>query len=242
MHNRDDMPNGVAYTNVGGRENNEDVFLADIADGCLLLAVADGLGGAEAGEAASGAAKETLRKLFEAAPKRFDLSAAIIKANEEIIALQKASRKTMKTTAAALYINGGTAVCGHVGDTRIYLFGKDGTIFYQSVDHSVSQMFVYTGEITLNEIRGHGDRNLLTKALGNGSDCEPDIREFPAREIHAALLCSDGFWEYVYEEEMGKLLRENDDNARKWLAAMKKTLRERQPEKCDNNTAIAVIF
>ena len=238
----DEKPNGVAYTHVGGRSNNEDAFLTAVADGCLLLAVADGLGGAEAGELASASVKGTLRRLFEAAPAGFDPDAAIRRANAELLALQHTSGKKMKTTVAVLYIRGGEAVCGHVGDSRLYLFGGDGAVLYQSVDHSVAQLHVFTGEITPAEIRGNADRNLLTKALGETEECAPEMAAFPARDLRAALLCSDGFWEYVYEAEMEELLRRHAPDARGWLVAMKRKMRERQPQNCDNNTAVAVIF
>ena len=224
MNITDEKPNGVAYTHVGGRSNNEDAFLAAVADGCLLLAVADGLGGAEAGELASASARSTLKELFDAAPARFDLAAAIRKANAEIIALQQTSGKKMKTTVTALYIRGDDALCGHVGDSRIYLFGGDGAVLYQSVDHSVAQLHVFTGEIAPGEIRGNADRNLLTKALGDAEECTPEMASFPARQLHAALL------------------RQYAPDARRWLVAMKRKMRERQPRDCDNNTAVAVIF
>lgn len=229
-----------AYSNVGGRANNEDSLVIEESHGCVLFAVADGLGGVEAGEIASGTAVEELKNQFLFEPQSFNLSQALVAANAEILRIQESSAKKMKTTITAVYVSYDGIQCAHVGDSRIYMFGKNG-IVYQSVDHSVSQMAVLAGEIKPEDIRNHEDRNMLTKALGVSDNLTVDVKKIPAENVSAILLCSDGFWEYVYEEEMIKILGETD-NPEEWINEMRTLLMQRKPDKNDNNTAIAVIL
>ena len=231
----------TAYSDVGGRSNNEDVYLVKAVGNRLLLCVADGLGGVAAGELASAEAKNTLEAVFADTQEPFDLPAAVENANTAILALQKRTGKQMKTTVAAVYIDENTVNCTHVGDSRIYLFAENG-ICYQSVDHSASQMAVIMGKITVDEIRSHEDRNLLTKTLGGSEVCSPENAVFPLREVRAALLCSDGFWEYVLEDEMRKALLDSKGDAYRWLAEMRSLVCGRTPADGDNHTAVAAIF
>ena len=228
-----------SYSDVGGRPNNEDAYLAVENNGDSLFVVADGLGGLDAGEVASGIATSALKQLFLADPGRFDLLDAIRIANEGILNCQASQGKKMKTTIAAVLIRDGVVSCAHVGDSRIYLFNRGG-IVYQSTDHSVSQMAVYAGEITRAEIRQHVDRNKLTRALGAESTLKIEYQEFPLRDVAAILLCSDGFWEYIYEKEMTSLLSVAGTPAR-WIEEMRKLLSLRVSGKNDNNTAVAAF-
>ena len=231
----------AVYSDIGGRSNNEDACLVKADGECLLLCVADGLGGVEAGELASAEAKSALEAAFAAAPEALDLPAAVEDANAAVLSLQQRTGKKMKTTVAAVYVNGDAVACAHVGDSRIYLFTENG-ICYQSRDHSVSQMAVELGEITVDEIRGHEDRNRLTKALGNSETCSPESASFPLRGLRAALVCSDGFWECVMENEMREALAKSNGRAHDWLAEMRGALWKRTPPNGDNHTAAAVIF
>ena len=231
--------NYTSYSDVGGRANNEDAYLAIENQGAYLFAVADGLGGIEAGEVASGIAISTLKQLFLSNTGQFDLIDTIGIANESILDCQENQSKQMKTTIAAVFIQNGKVFCAHVGDSRIYLFNKNG-IVYQSTDHSVSQMAVNAGEITTPEIRRHVDRNKLTRALGVESPLKIDYKMFSLSDITALLLCSDGFWEYVYEEEMTSLLSAEDTPVQ-WMEDMRKLLKLRVSKKNDNNTAVAAI-
>lgn len=229
-----------AYTNVGGRNNNEDAFETAEANGCCLFVLCDGLGGVDAGEIASDTAVNEIKNQFLFDPKGFELRQAVIAANEQILVKQQEDGKAMKTTVAAVYIADGTVYCSHVGDSRIYLFSESG-ICYQSIDHSASQMAVAVGEITPDGIRSHPDRNVLTNALGAYEDVNVEVKSFAAEEISAVLLCSDGFWEYVYEEEAEKLLADAD-SPEKWLADMRVLLDGRVSGRNDNNTAVAVFL
>ena len=229
-----------SYSDVGGRGNNEDACLAIESEGAYLFAVADGLGGVEAGEVASGIVISTLRQIFLSDARRFDLVDSLRIANELILDCQENQSKKMKTTIAAVYLQDGIISCAHVGDSRIYLFRND-RIVYQSTDHSVSQMAVYAGEITAPEIRRHVDRNKLTRALGVESELKIELKEFLADDVTALLLCSDGFWEYVYEEEMSALLSAAT-TPDQWIEEMRKLLSLRVNGNNDNNTAVAAVL
>ena len=230
----------TGYSDVGGRANNEDASLIAENEGAYLFAVADGLGGVEAGEVASEIVITTLKQLFLGNTSMFDLTNTIGIANESILDCQESRNKKMKTTIAAVLVQNGLVSCAHVGDSRIYLFNDQG-ILYQSPDHSVSQMAVYLGEITASGIRSHYDRNKLTRALGVESELKIEYCQFARQDVAAALICSDGFWEYVYEEEMVSLLTLSGSPER-WLSEMRKLLELRVRGDNDNNTAVAVIF
>lgn len=194
----------------------------------------------------------------------FDAGAAIKEANREILAAQRKIGKAMKTTVALAAILGEEVILAHVGDSRIYAFEKNG-IVYQSPDHSASQMAVLAGEITPAQIRHHADRNVLTRALGADERLKVDLTRKKRSETDALLLCSDGFWEYITEEEMcreksrtipgkhlswtsGKypsFLSENGHcgtgAAQKWLDHMKKIVQTGAPRNQDNNTAVVAV-
>ena len=146
----------------------------------------------------------------------------------------------MKTTLVFLAIEKGQARWMHVGDSRLYHFHA-GTIANQTMDHSVSQMAVLMGEITPHQIRFHEDRNRVLRALG-GESAKPDLSSAISREEgkEAFLLCTDGFWEYVYESEMEQTLGQSKD-PQQWLDKMLTILHSRTPADNDNFTA-AVVF
>lgn len=223
-----------SYTDPGGRENNEDSLLVYGSHNGILLVVADGLGGHDCGEVASGIAVATLKEEF--AGDGFDPVAAIKLANTRIMEKQAETGLAMKTTVCVAWVNGGAQLC-HVGDSRIYAM-NGGDIVWQTTDHSASQMAVTVGEITAREIRNHPDRNKLVRALGVADEVKVDVTSFAEGSFDALLLCTDGFWEYVYEEEM-TASRAPDPAA--WLGRMRQILAPRVPEGNDNNTAIVLI-
>ena len=222
-----------SYTHAGGRAVNEDSLYC----GDSLLIVADGLGGHGGGDKASQLAIRIVSKALDGAPADEDaICDAITKAHEEISDAFESSR----TTIALVSWDEKNAYAAHVGDSRIYQF-RGGRIIFQSRDHSVCQMYVMTGEITLDEIRGHNERNKLLRALGGGDRLKVDVRPIELLKGDALLLCSDGFWELVVEEDMERTLREAK-NAGEWLSAMRAIVSGKLNAGSDNNTAVAAIF
>ncbi len=232
------------YTNMGGRADNEDALYACETDGDYLFIVADGLGGHECGELASNLAVSVIKRKFNEAHRDgqiFDAVNAIEEANREILLVQDKIDKTMKTTVTLVAIIGDEVILAHVGDSRIYAFDENG-IIYQSLDHSASQMAVLAGEITPAQIRHHADRNVLMRALGAENRIKVDLTVKKVAEIDGFLLCSDGFWEYITEDEMCRERKAHaSSGAQVWLEHMRDIVRENAPKNQDNNTAIAVV-
>ncbi|MBO7252716.1 MAG: hypothetical protein J6V25_08825, partial [Oscillospiraceae bacterium] len=139
-----------------------------------------------------------------------------------------------------LNIEDGKARWMHVGDSRLYHF-VNGKLVHQTTDHSVSQMAVMMGEITTHQIRFHEDRNRVLRSLG-GENAKADVSALldVSSGNHAFLMCSDGFWEYVYEDEMEKTLQQASD-PQAWIDSMEAILKQRIPSNNDNYTAGTVF-
>jgi serine/threonine protein phosphatase PrpC len=232
----------ASHTNVGGRDENEDSILTHQQEDFILLAVADGLGGHGGGKIASSCAVETLstQKARLESLDETALREVCAEINEEILAGQT-PRVRMKTTLALALIKKNALAFLHVGDSRIYLF-RQGSIAYQSQDHSVSQLAVLTGAIKQEQIRFHEDRNKVLRSLGSETGATPDIRleQRPLQPGDAILLCTDGFWEYVTEKEMISLLKQAK-TAEDWLKHMHRLIQRRAKKDHDNNSAIALL-
>jgi len=227
------------YTSIGKRSRNEDNISLQQNDSNTIAIIADGLGGEKNGELASQTTIKAVNgQLSCDNAEKEQISDAILHANDEILKLQGNGNK-MKSTIAVLCINNGNAIVANVGDTRIYQFRKNKIIF-QSTDHSVSQMCVSAGTISVDEIRGHIDRNRLTNALGSRGEVDVDITECSCKNGDAFLLCSDGFWEYVLEDEMCNDLSETKDS-NEWLTRMRSRVEERISSNGDNHSAITII-
>ncbi len=227
------------YTDVGGRGNNEDALAVAVADHGHLFLVADGLGGHDNGEEASKLAVDEIKRIFLESGQAFDPEKAILSANELILKKQKEEGSSMKTTVTLAWVREKMTVFAHVGDSRIYAFDKNG-IVYQSPDHSVSYLAFKMGEISLGEIRSHRDRNKLTRALGVSEDISVHTSTLDNSDYMGILMCSDGLWEYVYEDEMTALLQ-SASSPKEWIEEMRKLHAKRVDGKHDNNTAVAVI-
>lgn len=229
----------ASYTNIGGRPRNED-SAREVRLGTeqLCTVVADGLGGHGGGERASAAAVNAVCENWDGNADPGQIKNLFRIAHDSIVAIQT-SACAMKSTIVALELDGNLAAWGHVGDSRLYHF-YNGKLVFQTRDHSVSQIAVFMGEITVDQIRFHEDRNRVLRALGQEGMPNVETRtETLAPGRHAFLLCTDGFWEYVTEPEMAQDLTDAADT-QGWLDAMRARLLERVPEDNDNNTALAV--
>ena len=232
----------ACLTDCGGRSVNDDTVRIHEDGDCVWAFVGDGLGGYAGGRQASQAAGQALyeasRRGSLLTPER--MNEAAWQADEAVHALQREKGGKMKTTLVFLYIEDGRARWMHIGDSRLYHF-SGGHLQCQTMDHSVSQMAVLMGEITPQEIRFHEDRNRVLRALG-GDNAKPDVSApvilTGGKDVF--LLCTDGFWEYVYEEEMEKTLQ-SAKTPEQWLKSMEAILRTRTPEDSDNFTAAAVF-
>ena len=227
------------YTAIGKRETNEDAHALLESDASLLAIVSDGLGGFADGEIASQQAISTLHKLlWDKFPDEDLLIDSIQQASKEIFQMQPPNCP-MCTTVAALWIGNNSVLAANVGDTRIYQF-RGNRIIYQSVDHSVAQMAVLVGELNKEEIRTSKDRNKLTRVLGDARQPRVDTYKLNVQTGDCFLICSDGFWEAVTEEDMVCTLLKSPSVDR-WLFEMRQIVEHTNNPKQDNHTAIAVI-
>lgn len=227
------------YTAKGKRQNNEDSVSLLEGSNTLLAIVADGLGGLDDGELASRQAVSSINaQLQSAAPQEDLLVDAIRQASRDIYRIQPRG-KTMRTTVAALWIGDYAVMAANVGDSRIYQFRGD-RILYQSMDHSVAQMAVLVGELEQSQIRQSRDRNKLVRALGDQEPPRVDSEQLTVRNGDRFLLCSDGFWETVTEEDMLHTMA-SSATAREWLGQMRQLVENANVAGQDNHTAIAII-
>jgi protein phosphatase len=188
------------------RETNEDAVLAERIDGGWLLAVADGMGGHAAGDVASEAATtvlaESVRETGADDPAETRLREAVSAAAERVRSLAEGERSGMGTTLVAALVYGGEATIVNVGDSRAYRF--DGGLRQVTVDHSLVQQLLDSGEITPEEARTHPQRNVVTQALGTDGEISPDVyREGLPGTL---LLCSDGLTEELTDGEIESIL------------------------------------
>jgi len=231
----------------GGRHSNQDFcgFIQIAETACWVLA--DGLGGHAGGATASRMAVEAMLEIFRQNPAGScstewlkeslqNVHTSIGKQSEEVYELEG-----MRTTIVVLVSDGKNALWAHAGDSRLYHF-RNGKIVVQTKDHSIPQLMVDTGKITVDEIRGHEDQNRLLKSLGQQGDLRPAIlgskQEIVAGDVF--LLCSDGLWGYILENEMESFLK-GTANPQHWLEEMRNQLLKRATGSYDNYTAIAVF-
>ena len=231
------------YTHIGNRSVNEDAFQCSIQGNVSVCAVlADGLGAHGGGGTASQIAVQRLSSAgrMEALPTKEQIEGKIEAVNQEILSRQTDSCK-MRTTLVYLAVFGGRAIWAHVGDSRLYHF-YDGMLVDYTLDHSVPQIQVKTGEITRDEIRFSPDRNRLLRALG-AEELRPEVHApttlKPGR--HAFLLCSDGFWEYLSDMEIWLDLQKSE-TPQDWIDYLRCRGEMRKQGSIDNNTAVALYI
>ena len=199
----------AAISDVGRiREGNEDSMLEDPP----LFVVADGMGGAQAGEVASGLAVETLG---DRAPQNGDveaeLSEAIVEANRRIHDKAQSDRELsgMGTTLTAAFVHEGKVTIGHVGDSRAYRY-RDGELAQLTDDHSLVAELERHGKLTAAEARVHPQRSMILRALGIGAEVEVDTYCFTGEPGDVFLLCSDGLSGLVHDQVIGEVLNTAD--------------------------------
>ncbi len=187
------------------RSANEDSFFVRAP----IFVVADGMGGAQAGEVASRAAADAFdRDLPDERPERF-LRETIEAANREIhnLAHQDRSLTGMGTTITAAIVDAANEeVCiGHVGDSRAYRL-RGGKVERLTRDHSLVEEMRRKGQITDAQAEDHPQRSIITRALGPESEVDVDVQTVPAAPGDVFLLCSDGLTTMIDEERIGRVL------------------------------------
>lgn len=223
------------------RPLNEDSLLCEPELG--IFAVADGVGGAQAGEVASKTTVEVLEEAFRHRQQGEDiedlLEIAIQRANDSVYRLsrEEASLAMMATTIVALHINGLRATIGHVGDSRLYSLRPDGQIRRETEDHSLVEEEMRAGRLTPEQAANHPGRNVISRAIGAEPSVEVDTRVVEVESGTVFLLCSDGITRHIPDNELSSLIR-NAPNLNAACDEMKQRCYERGAE--DNLTAVLV--
>ena len=193
-------------TDVGRqRSANEDDFVLAPP----FFAVADGMGGAKAGEVASAMATEVFEGESDSGePAETQLARMLREANKRIhdLAVADESHRGMGTTLTAAKVTGDEISLAHVGDSRAYRM-RDGELEQLTKDHSLVAELERSGQITPEAAEHHPQRSIITRALGPEPDVEVDTYTITGREGDLFLLCSDGLTSMISDEEIGSILR-----------------------------------
>ena len=194
-----------AMTDIGRvRQINEDsCYMPE--PGERFCAVADGMGGHNAGEVASALAVQVFSENMRGVEVVTSdaMKNAVVRANEAVYAASLESEKVsgMGTTFSALAMEGSTAFIAHVGDSRVYLVRR-GALIQMTLDHTLVEEMVMKGLISVKEARVHPRRNIITRALGTDERIDVDMTQVDLRQGDVFFLCSDGLTNHVPEREI----------------------------------------
>lgn len=245
------MTNGNQFTSAAisdrglseSRPQNEDSYVELKQYG--LFVVADGVGGAQAGEVASQMAVEIIGEAFinissDADPED-TMRIAIERANGAIYQMSRdlPQLASMATTVVALHIAGDIATLAHVGDSRIYRVDSNGKISRETDDHSVVEDEVRAGRMTSLQASVHPSRNVISRAVGAEDTVDPDIKMMIVHPATTFLLCSDGITRHIEDAEIQELLA--SDNAPSEICTQMKDLCYGRGAE-DNLTAVIIKF
>lgn len=196
-------------TDVGHvRDHNEDSLIVVPP----LFAVADGMGGHEAGEVASELTIKTLEELAPNHPDAQALERAVEAANLNVLRAPSdgIGREGMGTTLTAAMVEGERLLIAQVGDSRAYLL-HEGELQQLTRDHSLMMDLIEAGQITPEQARVHPNRSVITRAIGSDPNMKPDIYELNIASGDRLLLCSDGLSTMLEDDEIQSVMRHTPD-------------------------------
>jgi PPM family protein phosphatase len=212
----------VALTDTGRkRRHNEDVYVVDPP----IFAIADGMGGAKAGEVAAALAADALRG--EGGSGEDTLVMLIQEANRRVYerAAEDAAKSGMGTTMTVALFEDGRVRIGHVGDSRAYLI-RDGELSQLTDDHSLVGELVRSGKLAPEDAETHPQRSVITRVLGTDPEVDVDTFTIETRSGDLFLLCSDGLYSMVGNDRILELVERNrrdlDAAAKALIAAANK--------------------
>jgi protein phosphatase len=217
------------------RRRNEDNYVVAPP----LFAVADGMGGAQAGEVASKLAAAALEDGDSDGLGGLERVGALIQeANRRIFdrASSDPSASGMGTTMTVALVEGMTVAIGHVGDSRAYLVRGD-TMEQLTEDHSMVNELVKSGRLSEEEAQTHPQRNVIIRAVGTDPDVDIDSFTIDAEEGDVFLICSDGLTDMVEDEEILDVVDRFRDDLEKAVKSLVQTANKEGGE--DNITAVA---
>jgi serine/threonine protein phosphatase PrpC len=216
------------------RRRNEDAFVCEPP----LFAIADGMGGAQAGEVASRLAAAALKESGAATGGEEQIYDLIQEANRRVYDRSSTDPTTsgMGTTITVALVENGNVAFGHVGDSRAYLI-RDGRMEQITEDHSLVNELMKSGKLSREEAEAHPQRSVITRALGTDPDVDVDTFTIEAHVGDIFLLCSDGLTDMVAENEIFDLVDENLPDMTAALKALVKAANRSGGE--DNITVVA---
>jgi serine/threonine protein phosphatase PrpC len=217
------------------RRRNEDEYVVEPP----LFAIADGMGGAQAGELASNLAAGALRDdEGRAGSGERRVSELIQEANRRVYqrSSQDAAASGMGTTMTVALVGDGAVAFGHVGDSRAYLI-RDGKLEQLTEDHSLVAELVRSGKLSPEEAGTHPQRSVITRALGTDPDVDPDTFSIETEPGDLFMLCSDGLTSMVEDEV---ILRRIEENRGDLQAAAKALIRAANKGGGEDN--ITIVF
>jgi PPM family protein phosphatase len=225
---------GVVTDTGRKRRHNEDAYVCEPP----LFAIADGMGGAQAGEVASRLAAAALRESHADAGGERRITELIQEANRRIYDRSNEDPNTsgMGTTMTVALVENGTVAFGHVGDSRAYLI-RAGEMEQITEDHSLVNELLKSGKLSPEEAVGHPQRSVITRALGTDPDVDVDTFTIAARAGDLFLLCSDGLTDMVDEHSILGLVEENRDDLDRALKSLVRAANRGGGE--DNITVVA---
>ena len=191
------------------RRDNEDNAFARAP----VFVIADGMGGAQAGEVASKIAVEAFQaELPDTGSPEERLADRAQDANRKIYEISRSEheRAGMGTTLTAVYVDDADLAVAHVGDSRAYLF-RHGELGRLTQDHTLVEELVRRGKLTEEQAAEHPQRSIITRALGVDPEVEVDTRTYAGRAGDVVLLCSDGLTSMISEDEIVSILNGEDD-------------------------------
>jgi len=200
------------------RKNNEDSIYTGGENAPVknVFIVADGMGGHNAGEVASSLAIDTfveyIKENYDSENLLDILVEGVVKANKVVFeeAVNNENENGMGTTFTCVCIEDKKLYAVHVGDSRIYILGKEG-LKQITNDHSFVMEMVKQGRITLEEARIHPKRNIITRAVGTEKSIDVDTIIKEIKEDDIILMCSDGLYGMVSDADMEKIISESKD-------------------------------
>jgi protein phosphatase len=224
----------VALTDTGRkRRHNEDVYVVDPP----IFAIADGMGGANAGEVAAALAADALRG--EGGSGEDTLVMLMQEANRRVYeqANEDAAKSGMGTTMTVALLEDSRVRIGHVGDSRAYLI-RDGELSQLTDDHSLVGELVRSGKLAPEEADTHPQRSVITRVLGTDPEVDVDTITIETRSGDLFLLCSDGLYSMVGNDRILELV---ERNRRDLDAAAKALIRAANKGGGDDNITVVAF-
>jgi serine/threonine protein phosphatase PrpC len=219
------------------RRQNEDAFVCDPP----LFAIADGMGGAQAGELASRLAAAAIERAASAVSDEEGVVGVVRAANAAIFerALHDPAAAGMGTTATVALVDErtGTLTLAHVGDSRAYRY-RDGELEQLTTDHSLVAELVRSGRLTEAEAAVHPHRSVITRALGTEAEVEVDTRTLDVAPGDLVVLCSDGLSAMVRDGEIARVVEASDRDPH---AAAEALVRAANEHGGDDNVTVVVF-